>query len=256
MRFEFGRNWRRFVEGVDESRILKAKESLEEMLGEGSLEGRRFLDAGCGMGRHLEVVVRAGGKAIAFDLSDGIERAKNLLSGYDCKIFKADIYNLPFEKEQFDFVYSIGVLDHTADPKKAFECLAPLVKKGGEIAIWAHNRFPKIKEVWFDFLRIITSRLPLRFLHFICLISIPKGYIEIILRKTLLTKPLAFFLSLLFPVSNHPDPQIRVTDTFNWHAPRFQHFLSEKEMKRWFKKANLKILKVSALPVGVLGRKE
>jgi len=215
------------------------------------------LDAGCGMGKHMEVVARAGVKVIGFDLSDGVKRANSLVSKYDgVYVLQADLYYLPFRKEKFDFIYSIGVLDHTPDPEKAFYNLVTLLKKGGEVSIWVHHRFPKIKEVWFNILRFFTSRMPLRFLHYLSLITIPKGYIEIILRKFSVTKPLAILLSVMFPVSLHPDPEIRVTDTFNWHAPRYQKFFDEKKVERWFEKASLKIVKISRMPVGILGRKE
>ena len=43
-RFEFGKNWSRFFEVLDEDRILKAEESLRERLETESLAGKTFLD--------------------------------------------------------------------------------------------------------------------------------------------------------------------------------------------------------------------
>ena len=45
-RFEFGQNWRRFLEDLTEERIGRAQESLQAMLGLKSLAGQRFLDIG------------------------------------------------------------------------------------------------------------------------------------------------------------------------------------------------------------------
>lgn len=49
-RFEFGKNWVRFLRNLNEKRITVARRSLQEMLGMESLSGRRFLDVGSGSG--------------------------------------------------------------------------------------------------------------------------------------------------------------------------------------------------------------
>jgi 2-polyprenyl-3-methyl-5-hydroxy-6-metoxy-1,4-benzoquinol methylase len=49
-RFEFGKNGVSFLKTIDEERIAEAKQSLMAMLGASDLEGKRFLDAGCGSG--------------------------------------------------------------------------------------------------------------------------------------------------------------------------------------------------------------
>jgi SAM-dependent methyltransferase len=39
----------------------------------------------------------------------------------------------------FDYAFSVGVLHHTPDPKKAFRSLASKVKKGGAISAWIYG---------------------------------------------------------------------------------------------------------------------
>ncbi len=46
--FQFGANWRRFLDVVDDRRVAEAERSLNEMLGPDALAGRTFLDIGCG----------------------------------------------------------------------------------------------------------------------------------------------------------------------------------------------------------------
>ena len=53
-------------------------------------------------------------------------------------IVQADIFVLPFKKV-FDYAFSVGVLHHTPDPKKAFLSLAGKVKKGGAISAWIYG---------------------------------------------------------------------------------------------------------------------
>jgi SAM-dependent methyltransferase len=53
-------------------------------------------------------------------------------------VVQADIYKLPFKKI-FDYAFSVGVLHHTPDPKKAFVSLAAKVKKDGCISAWVYG---------------------------------------------------------------------------------------------------------------------
>ena len=43
-RFEFGKNWYRFLSVLDDERIAEACRSLDHMLGAGWLTGKTFLD--------------------------------------------------------------------------------------------------------------------------------------------------------------------------------------------------------------------
>ena len=47
-RFEFGKNWTRFLGSLNEKRIAEAEKSLRHMLEVDDLHGRRFLDIGSG----------------------------------------------------------------------------------------------------------------------------------------------------------------------------------------------------------------
>ena len=47
-RFAFGENWQSFLVELDEDRIDQAVTSLQQLLGLETLEGKRFMDLGCG----------------------------------------------------------------------------------------------------------------------------------------------------------------------------------------------------------------
>ena len=119
------------------------------------------LDIGCGSGRFSEVALKAGAKVVAIDYSSAVDACYENLIGHDnIYIVQANIYELPFIKGSFDFVYALGVLQHTPDVSKAFLSLPPMLKSGGKLCVdyyekkWAINILPKY---W---LRPITKHIP------------------------------------------------------------------------------------------------
>ena len=66
-RFAFGANWRRYLELIDDERIELATRELATMLETERLDGRTFLDIGCGSGLSSLAARRLGAKVTAFD---------------------------------------------------------------------------------------------------------------------------------------------------------------------------------------------
>lgn len=100
-------------------------------------KGKRALDAGCGGGRYTVALKRLGFKeVVGLDYSkEGIAFAKDRLKASNMEGISfrcGTVLDLPFSDESFDFVFSNGVLHHTADMVKGIRELLRVLKVGGQ----------------------------------------------------------------------------------------------------------------------------
>jgi len=153
-----------------------------------------------------------------------VERARDVCAAFpNVQVVQADLLRLPFAPGTFDLIYSIGVLHHTAATRAAFEALVRVLKPGGQLAAWVYRRNTAPQEAINSGLRAISSRLPDRALHALAVAGALGGGI-----------PVLRHLNLLVPFSSHRDWRVRVCDTYDWYAPRFQHHHTEDEVVDWF----------------------
>src|SRR5437588_7955666 len=78
--FAFGKNWASYARRVTEADIEQAILNLRRLAG-GGLEGKRFLDIGCGSGVHSLAALRLGAsEVLAVDLDpDSVATTRRLL---------------------------------------------------------------------------------------------------------------------------------------------------------------------------------
>lgn len=227
----------------------ESEETLKYKTGfmEEEVKGKIFLDAGVGAGRFAEVVSRWGGEVVGFDLSYAVESAyKNIGNRPNVHIIQADIFNPPFKKEAFDHIYSIGVLHHTPDTRKAFESLVPLLKKGGAFAVFIYEKgvYHRYSDLW----RKITVKLPLRVMYIFSAIAIPLYYVH----KIPFLGPA---LQFAFPTANWPKWKWRWLDTFDWYTPKYQWKHTYPEVYRWYKESGFKDIEIFDYPICMRGKK-
>jgi SAM-dependent methyltransferase len=141
----FGHQWKAFrrtqLDSYTGTDITRSR--LERCLG-GSLDvvkGKRVLEAGCGAGRFTEILLAAGAKVFACDLSVAVEASReNCGQAADYFVCQADIGHLPVEQGSFDVVICLGVIQHTPDPDQTIATLCSYVAPGGLLAI-DHYRY-------------------------------------------------------------------------------------------------------------------
>ena len=155
----FGKQWRYF------SKMTETFETdLFRYLGQvdGSFfQGKLGLDVGCGFGRHAYYASRLGAEMVGVDFSEAIESAAHTLRESETvHLVQANIYQLPFRPQTFDFIYSVGVLHHLPDPEAGFRALVPLLKPGGTIMIWVYSSTRRGVNQMLEMVRRVTTRLP------------------------------------------------------------------------------------------------
>jgi predicted RNA methylase len=148
--FSFGENWAQYAQKIDEKRIEEAEKSLIRLLGRESIEGRTFLDIGCGSGLFSLAAVRLGCKRLlAVDLDPrSVETTRKTLerhapsdANWDCK--RISVFDLdPVHVGTFDIVYSWGVLHHTGAMYKAIEKASTVVAPHGTLALALYGKTP------------------------------------------------------------------------------------------------------------------
>ena len=153
----------------------------------------------------------------------------NVRDAHLARFVQANAMAMPFPKRSFDFVFSIGVAQHTPDPLEFLRSAAEAVAPGGRAAFWVYERRldsvvrPKY------LLRPITSRMSaktnMRFSE-----ALVDGFFPLaqrlaklpgIVRKIALRSlPIATYLDQL-PLSEVAQREWSVLDTLDWYSPRF-----------------------------------
>jgi SAM-dependent methyltransferase len=219
----FGRQWNRYdvARDAEDEAVFQVKTGIAPA----DLAGLTVLDAGCGGGRYSRIAGRFGAKVVGVDLSEAVDKAASLCADLpNVSIVQADLLDLPLAEKSFDLAFSIGVLHHSPDPRRAFAQVAARVKPGGRLAVWLYRRNTPPQEWANSALRALTTRIPARVLEPLCAGLGTVGSIPV-LNKT---------LNKIANFSNHPDWTLRVCDNFDWYAPRYQSHHTVAELKTWY----------------------
>lgn len=118
----------------------------------GLREGERFIDIGCGAGRHTFEALRRGADAVALDQNAedlrGIdEMVEAMAEAGEIKrpdapvTLNADALALPFDDGHFDRVIASEILEHIPDDRAAIAEIARVTRPGGTVAVSVPRRW-------------------------------------------------------------------------------------------------------------------
>jgi len=165
--FDFGSNWQDYsLRKLDAARLQIAQESLTSLLDLPSLEGRRFLDVGCGSG-----IFTYGAASLGAESALGLD-----VNPLCIQVSEANSASQPLPKPprfiqasaldpaalaplgQFDIVYAWGSLHHSGAMYEAITNVARLVAPNGLYVLAIYNRHVTSR-AW-RFIKWLYNRAP------------------------------------------------------------------------------------------------
>jgi len=246
----FGFQWNRFrrtqLDSFSGATISRDRFVRETGWTESALKGRRVLDVGCGAGRFAEVALAFGATVVAVDYSSAADACRANLPSDRLHVVQADIYSLPFEPASFDYVYSLGVIQHTPDVERAVKSMVAPLKPGGTLVV---DVYPKHWKGWLHprvWLRPFTTRVDAsrlfsaieRATPALMRISNAVGNVPAVGSQLRRLVPVANYTGVL-PLSDAQLHEWAVLDTFDWLAPAFDRPQAPDTMRRWLVESGL-----------------
>lgn len=131
--------YRSFEEALkDKEHLITREISLHD------LDNKKILEIGCGSGAHSALMKRYNADIIAMDISEKrVEAAAAKIASVKQGAgiaMHGDATILPFQDEQFDIVYSNGVLHHSADTAASIKEIYRVLRPGGTAAVMLYAR--------------------------------------------------------------------------------------------------------------------
>jgi ubiquinone/menaquinone biosynthesis C-methylase UbiE/uncharacterized protein YbaR (Trm112 family) len=216
------------------------------------LEGKWILDIGCGAGRFAEVALQSGACLVALDYSTAVDACYTNLRHYpNLHVIQGNVYELPFNMESFQYIYSLGVLQHTPDVEKAFFSLVELLQRNGNLCVDVYEKSWKSAILPKYWLRPLTSRISK-----IKLFSLLEILVPIMLPVSVVLGKIPFIgktLKRIIPVANYvgdlpltwkQHKEWALLDTFDWLSPEFDNPQNATTLRRWLEMSNLTNIEV------------
>jgi len=125
------------------STFYSGQRPFERLIPFHQLQGKRVLEIGCGMGSHTQLLAETGCIVTAIDLTPRAVEMTNKrlrLQGLVADVRLMDAEKMEFEDEEFDFVWSWGVIHHSASPENIVREVYRVLKTFGQFRVMVYYR--------------------------------------------------------------------------------------------------------------------
>ena len=124
-------------------RLYRARlQQAVDLLGQPSYGS--LLEVGYGSGVFLPELARHAERLVAIDIHGVSERVEDMLRslGIHATLFQASLFELPFERDEFDGLVCISVLEHLTELERALDEFRRVLEPGGTLVLGFPVRNP------------------------------------------------------------------------------------------------------------------
>jgi SAM-dependent methyltransferase len=238
------------------------------------------LDVGCGVGQYSVRLLQEYGpsKLVSLDLTSGVDIFRSIVRekfpqlASRLLIVQANVFEMPFAKESFDFIMSLGVLMHTGDTKRAIDETLSRLKVGGHVNLWLYGSedvaysvheagreaaysMDSIRPVQKKYRRVeaIIQLLRQRLSHNMSYKIMRFMSSDTVYR--LMQRPRLAALHEWFPTVVHPDAAYRLINNYDGYVNTWADTWSEKEIFPVLQRNDVVIRDLSNWRLGIWGVK-
>jgi ubiquinone/menaquinone biosynthesis C-methylase UbiE len=116
---------------------------FEQLIDFDALKTQDVLEIGVGCGSHAQLLASHAGSFVGIDLTDfavNCTSRRMELFDVDGKILRMDAEQMNFPDESFDFIWSWGVVHHSADTRRILEQMRRVLRPGGKAVTMVYHR--------------------------------------------------------------------------------------------------------------------
>ncbi len=257
--FEFQRNW--FLERFQWNTLDNFNKFL--------LTKHSILDAGTGLGNSANFLsTNKQALVFAIDASESINFAyQKYGDGGNIHFLQADLRQLPFKKNFFDYVYSDQVLHHTKNTETSFKYLTKFLKKAGHISIYVYNKKAPIREFSDDYIRCKTTKMSVSdCVEFSKDMTILGKSLSNLKKKITIPRDIKLlnikagtydvqrfiywhFLKCFWAEDGDFERSVGVN--FDWYYPKFAYRHTPDEVRKWYNDTKIKITTFKEIESGI-----
>lgn len=234
---------------------------------------KNALDAGCGVGYVSNwVASESNAQVFGIDISRSVDKAYENFGAKRSNLhfMQANLAELPFKENSFDFIICKEVIHHTPEPRKNFSKLVNLLSDNGVITIYVYKKKGPIREFCDDYIRSHTTKLDVKeCLEFARVmtefgkslreakitINVPKDipFLNIKAGEHDLQRFVYWNMFKCF-WDDEGDREYSDAVNFDWYHPEYAYRYTPDEFRKWFEEEGIRIDSFNVLDAGIAVR--